>query len=47
MTRMHRDDLDRFMDEYCQRSIIEAVFGTIRKMYGNHLGSRRCVRKGR
>ena len=37
MTRTHRDDLDRFISEYHQRSIIEAVFGAIKKMYGNHL----------
>ena len=27
MARTHRDELTRFMDEYHQRSIIEAVFG--------------------
>ena len=32
MTRTHRDELARFMDEYHQRSIIEAVFGAIKKM---------------
>ena len=37
MTRTHRDDLERFMSEYHRRSIIEAVFGAIKKMYGNHL----------
>ena len=47
MTRTHRDDLDRFMDEYHQRSIIEAVFGAIKKMYGNHLRSRRRSRQNR
>ena len=31
MTRTHRDELARFMDEYRQRSIIEAVFGATRK----------------
>ena len=35
----------RFMDEYHQRSIIEAVFGAIKKMYGNHLRSRRRARR--
>ena len=30
MTRTHRDELARFMDEYHQRSIIEAVFGAIK-----------------
>ena len=30
MTRTHRD-------EYRQRSIVDAVFGAIKKMYGNHL----------
>ena len=29
------------MDEYCQRSIIEEVFGAVKKMYGDHLKSRR------
>ena len=47
MTRTHRDDLDRFMAEYHQRSIIEAVFGAIKKMYGNHLRGRRLVRQNR
>ena len=45
MTRTHRDELARFMDEYHQRSIIEAVFGAIKKMYGNHLRSRRRARQ--
>ena len=40
MTRTHRD-------EYHQRSIVEAVFGAIKKMYGNHLRSRRCGRQSR
>ena len=31
MTRTHRDELARFMDEYHQRSIIEAVFGQSRR----------------
>ena len=44
MARTHRDGLARFMDEYHQRSIIEAVFGAIKKMYGNHLRSRRRAR---
>ena len=39
MTRTHRDEL-ALMDEYHQRSIIEAVFGAIKRMYGNHLRSR-------
>ena len=47
MTRTHRDELARFMDEYHQRSIIEAVFGAIKKMYGNHLRSRRRARQSR
>ena len=47
MTRTHRDDLDRFMDEYHRRSVIEAVFGAIKKMYGNHLRSRRRGRQNR
>ena len=47
MARTHRDELARFMDEYHQRSIIEAVFGAIKKMYGNHLRSRRRARQSR
>ena len=47
MTRTHRDELARFMDEYHQRSIIEAVFGAIKRMYGNHLRSRRRARQSR
>ena len=47
MTRTHRDGLARFMDEYHQRSIIEAVFGAIKRMYGNHLRSRRRARQSR
>ena len=35
------------MDEYHQRSIIEAVFGAIKRMYGNHLRSRRRARQNR
>ena len=47
MTRTHRDNMDRFMSEYHQRSIIEAVFGAIKKMYGNHLRSRKLARQKR
>ena len=47
MTRTHKDELARFMDECYQRSIIEAVFGAIKKMYGNHLRSRRRARQNR
>ena len=47
MTRTHRDDPGRFMSEYHQRSIIEAVFGAIKKMYGNHLRGRRFTRQKR
>lgn len=35
------------MSEYNQRSIIEAVFGAIKKMYGNHLRGRRFARQKR
>ena len=45
MTRTHRDEMARFMDEYRQRSIIEAVFGAIKKVYGNHLRGRRRARQ--
>ena len=47
MARTHRDELARFMGEYHQRSIIEAVFGAIKKMYGNHHRSRRRARQSR
>ena len=47
MTRTHRDELARFMDEYHQRSIIEAVFGATKRMYWNHLRSRRRARQNR
>ena len=47
MTRTHRDERARFMDEYRQRSIIEAVFGAIKRMYGNHPRSRRRARQNR
>ena len=47
MTRTHRDELARFMNEYHQRSIIETVFGAIKKMYGNRLRSRRRGRQNR
>ena len=47
MIRTHRDEMARFMDEYRQRSIIGAVFGAIKKMYGNRLRSRRRGRQGR
>ena len=36
---MHGDDHDKFMDEYCRRSIIEAVFGAVKRMHGDHLKS--------
>ena len=35
------------MDEYHQRSIIGAGFGAIKRMYGNHLRSRRRARQNR
>ena len=47
MARTRRDGLARFMDECHQRSIIEAVFGATKKMYGNHLRSRRRARQSR
>ena len=47
MARTRRDGLARFMDECHQRSIIEAVFGAIKRMYGNHLRSRRRARQSR
>ena len=47
MTRTHRDELARLMDKYHQRSIIEAVFGTIKRIYGKYLRSRRRARQSR
>ena len=47
MTQTHRDYLERFMSEYHQCNIIEAVFGAIKKMYGNHLRGRKLVRQKR
>ena len=47
MTRTHRDELARFIDEYHQRSIIEAVFGAIKRIYGKYLRSRRRARQSR
>ena len=47
MARTRRDGLARFMDEYHQRSIIEAVFGAIKRMHGNRLRSRRRARQSR
>ena len=44
MAQTHGDGLARFMDEYRQRSIIEAAFGAIKKVYGNHLRGRRRAR---
>ena len=45
MTKTHRGGLAQFMGEYHQRSIIEAVFEAIKRMYGNHLRSRRRARQ--
>ena len=36
MVDLSVQDPDTFKSEYHQRSIIEAVFGAIKKMYGNH-----------
>ena len=47
MARTRRDGLARFVDEYRQRSIIEAVFGATKKMCGNRLRSRRRARQSR
>ena len=35
MVDLYTDDLAAFKSEYRQRSIMEAVFGAIKKMYGN------------
>ena len=43
MIDLYVSDPTRFKLEYHQRSIIEAVFGAIKKMYGNHT---RCRRRG-
>ena len=47
MTRTHRDDPERFMSGLPPAQHIEAVFGTIKNMYGNHLRGRRPVRQRR
>ncbi len=44
MTGTYRNGPTRFMDGYHQRSAIGAVFGAIKRMYGNHLRSRRRAR---
>ena len=41
MVDLYTDDPDTFNSEYHQRSIIEAVFGAIKKMYGNDTRCRR------
>ena len=43
MIDLYVSDPTRFKLEYHQRSIIEAVFGAIKKMYGSHI---RCRRRG-
>ena len=45
MAQTHGDGPARFMDEYRRRSIIEAVLGAIKKVYGSHLRSRRRARQ--
>ena len=47
MLRTYRDQQELFLDEYHQRSIIEAVFGAIKKMYGDQLRSRIFERQKR
>ena len=47
MVDLCMDDREAFDSEYHQRSVIEAVFGAIKKMYGNHPQSRRCSRQNR
>ena len=47
MTRTHRDDLVQVHGRVPPAPIIEAVFGAIKKMYGNHLRGRRLVRQNR
>jgi len=44
MTRLHRDNNDQFMD---QRSIIEAILGSLKKMHWNTLRSKRFKRQSR
>ena len=47
MTRTHGDDPERFMSKHHRRSIIGAVFGAIKRMYGNRLRGRRFTRQKR
>lgn len=42
MVDLYRDDLPEFKRHYHQRSIIEAVFGAVKTMYGSYV---RCRRK--
>jgi len=44
MTLLHSD---QFVDEYHQRSIIKAIFGSLKKMHGNTIRSRRFKRQSR
>ncbi len=41
MVDMYHDDLPAFNARYHQRSVIEAVFGAIKKMYGSYVRCRR------
>ena len=47
MVDLYTDDLATFKSEYHQRSIIEAVFGAIKKMYGNDTGCHKPENQGR
>ena len=47
MTRLFRDDKERFLIEYHMRSIIESVFGALKKMHGSSLRSRSFERQSR
>ena len=47
MVESYMDDRKTFDSEYHQRSIIESVFAALKKMYGNHLRSRRLGRQNR
>ena len=41
MVDMYHDDLPAFNARYHQRSVIEVVFGAIKKMYGSYVRCRR------
>ncbi len=47
MVDMYHDDLPAFKARYHQRSVIEAVFGATKKMYGSYVRCRRPYNNAR